>query len=292
MMTRRFRSLLLAGTLMFAVAPLPTLAQDDPVLANVNGKAITRADLDQALVDLDQQFQRLPADQRQAAALSALIEISLMADRAEKEGYAATPEFERRMAFLRARALHEQVVEKDVAAKVGEDEVRARYDKEVAATPPQNEVKARHILVKTEEEAKAIIAELDGGADFATIAKEKSTGPSGPEGGELGYFGAGQMVPEFEAAAFALAVGQHSKTPVQTQFGWHIIEVQDKRLQQPPAYEQVKEQMRSVVLRERYVELARELRQAGTVEILDPALKAAVDGQQAAPVEGAEPAKN
>ena len=261
-------------------AETPAAAPVDPnaVLATVNGHNITEADLALAESDLDPQFSRLPQEQRRAAALSAVIEIRLLSDKAVADGLDKQPDFQRRMEFLKQRALHSALVESEVAAKVTDEEIRARYDKEIAATPPANEVHARHILVKTKEEADAIVKQLDGGADFQKLANEHTTDPSGKtSGGDLGYFAAGQMVPEFEKAAFALEVGAFTKEPVQSQFGWHIIKLEDKRAQQPPAFDQVKEQFRSLVLREKYFALAKSLRDAAKVEVSDPALKTAVD---------------
>ena len=164
-----------------------------------------------------------------------------------------------------------------------DDEVRARYDKQMADTPPVNEVKARHILVKTKEEALEIVKQLDAGGDFEAIAKEKSADPgSGAQGGDLGYFGPGQMVPEFEKAAFALEIGAYTKEPVQSQFGWHVIKVEDKRAQQPPAFDQVKDQIRSVVFREKYFALVKQLRTEAKVDIADPELKKTIDAMNAA----------
>ena len=153
------------------------------------------------------------------------------------------------------------MVDKDVADKITDAEVRARYDKQIAETPPVNEVQARHILVKTEEEAHAIIKQLDGGADFEKLANEHTIDPSGKtSGGDLGYFTAGQMVPEFEKAAMALDIGKYTEEPVKTDFGWHVIKLEDKRVQQPPAFEQVKAQIKELVLREKYFALVNELR--------------------------------
>ena len=261
-------------------AETPAAAPVDPnaVLATVNGHNITEADLALAESDLDPQFSRLPQEQRRAAALSAVIEIRLLSDKAVADGLDKQPDFQRRMEFLKQRALHSALVKSEVAAKVTDEEIRARYDKEIAATPPANEVHARHILVKTKEEADAIVKQLDGGADFQKLANKHTTDPSGKtSGGDLGYFAAGQMVPEFEKAAFALEVGAFTKEPVQSQFGWHVIKLEDKRAQQPPAFDQVKEQFRSLVLREKYFALAKSLRDAAKVEVSDPALKTAVD---------------
>jgi peptidyl-prolyl cis-trans isomerase C len=126
-------------------------------------------------------------------------------------------------------------------------DIKARYDKEVAATPPEEEISARHILVETEEEAKALITELDAGKDFAELAKEKSTGPSAGQGGDLGFFTKGRMVPEFEAAAFEITPGEYGKEPVKTQFGWHVIKVEERRETAPPAFEEVADQVRQLV---------------------------------------------
>jgi peptidyl-prolyl cis-trans isomerase C len=286
----KLASLGLAAVLL-AAAPVAAQAQEtaadpakaaavDPntVIATVDGQPVTEADLQQAIQDLDQQFARLPEDQKRAAALSAVIEIRLLADEARTKGLDKSDEYKRRMAFLEQRALHGEVIEKEVAAKITDEDIRKRYDTEMANTPPVNEVHARHILVKTKEEAEAIVKQLDGGAKFEDIAKEKSSDPgSGAQGGDLGWFGPGQMVPEFETAAFALEPGSYTKEPVQSQFGWHIIKVEDKRAKQPPAFDQVKEQFRSLLLREKYFALVKQLRAAGKVEVTDPALKTGVE---------------
>src|SRR5690606_38490913 len=119
---------------------------------------------------------------------------------------------------------------------------------------------------------------LDGGASFEELANEHTTDPSGKTtGGDLGFFGPGQMVPEFETAAFALDVGAHTKEPVQSQFGFHVIKVEDKRAQQPPAFDQVRDQIRALLFREQYFALVKEIRDAASVDIADPALKAAIE---------------
>ena len=267
-------------------APVAVFAQDttpgSAVVATVNGSPITENDLEMAQGDLGQQFGQLPEDQKRVAALSAAIEIRLLADKADEEGLGDSDAFKERMEFLRRRALHSAYVENKIAADVTEDAVRARYDKEIAATPPANEIRARHILVATKEEADAIIAELAAGGDFEAIAKEKSSDGAAAQGGDLGYFGPGQMVPPFEEAAFALDVGQVTNEPVQTQFGWHVIKVEDKRTQQPPTYEQVKEQVRTLLFRETYFAAVKTLREAAAVEVQDPALKAALGEAEAA----------
>lgn len=288
--SRRLRPLGLAMGLSFlalaaASAQEPAAAPADPakVVATINGEPVTEGDLAFAASELDPQISQLPDDQKRAAALSALIELRLMSDEAKAKGLDKDPEFQKRLALLNQRALHSEVVDKQVSKAVTEEEIRARYDKEIASTPPTNEVKARHILVKTKEEALDIIKQLDGGADFEKLANEKTQDPSGKtSGGDLGYFGQGQMVPEFEKAAFALEPGSYTKEPVQSQFGWHVIKVEDKRAKQPPAFDQVKEQIRSIVVREKYFELAKRLREQAKIDIADPALKTSLESIEGA----------
>jgi peptidyl-prolyl cis-trans isomerase C len=259
-------------------------ADPDKVLATINGTKITQKDVDQISADLDPQFARLPDDQRRLAALAAIIDIKSLAAKAEAEKLDQTPEFKARMEFLKERALHNDYFKQQVVDKITDADIRARYDKEMAAMPPQNEVRARHILVKTKEEAEAIIKQLDGGASFEDVAKAKSTDGSAAQGGDLGYFGPGQMVPEFEKAANELEVGKYTKEPVQTQFGFHVIKLEDKRVQQPPAFDQVKDQVKQILIRERYMELVKKDRGDLKVEFTDPetekAIKAATEAQQ------------
>ncbi len=270
-----------AGAAQTTAAPAE---KEDPakVLATVNGKDITVGEVDQAAGDLDPQFARLPVEQRRLAALAALIDIKALAEEARKEKLDQTAEFKDRMEFLRERALHNEYFKDAIVDKISDDEVRARYDKEIAAIPPQVEVRARHILLKTKEEADAIIKKLEGGAKFEDLAKESSTDGSAANGGDLGYFSEGQMVPEFEKAAFALKPGEYTKEPVQTQFGFHIIQLEDRRTKQPPSFEEVKDQIRSIVLRERYVEAVKKLRDGMKIDYKDPAIDKAMKEAAAA----------
>ncbi|MEM1040615.1 MAG: peptidylprolyl isomerase [Pseudomonadota bacterium] len=260
---------------LVAAAPMaaPAFAQESPVLAKVGDRTITQADLDQALKDMGQQFANFPEAQRKARALDSLIDIHVLAAKAEKEGLLDDAETKRRLDLLRNRALHNGYFETKVQPTVDEASMKARYDKEIGSATPEQEVSARHILVKTEEEAKAIIAELDGGADFVELAKTKSTGPSGPKGGELGFFGKGRMVPEFETAAFALEKGAYTKQPVKSQFGYHVIRVDDKRDKPLPSYEASKQQLRQVMLSEAYAAAVKAAREEVGAEVLDDSLK-------------------
>ncbi|PWV98044.1 peptidyl-prolyl cis-trans isomerase C [Hoeflea marina] len=274
--TTLFAALLLASV---ALSPGAGLAADDadPVVAKVAGKDIHASELTYAEGDLDPQFDKLPAEQRRLAALSAVIDIETLARKAEAAKLDEEESFKRQMSFLRDRTLHNAYFKANVIDPITEDDIKARYDKEVAATPAEEEIHARHILVATEDEARAVIAELDAGKDFAELAKEKSTGPSAANGGDLDYFAKGSMVPEFEAVAFAMKKGGYSKEPVKTQFGWHVIKVEDRRDAAPPAFDKVKDQVRQVLLRERYAEVITGAREDTEIEVIDPALKAAYE---------------
>ncbi|MGY6708194.1 MAG: peptidylprolyl isomerase [Rhizobiaceae bacterium] len=256
----------------------PALAQDDTVIATLDGQSITEADLAMAEAELDQQFAQLPEEQRRAAALTAIVEIRLMSQRAEAEGLAETEEFQMRMELLRQRALHAAYIETNIAAQVTDESLRARYDQEIGALELSEEVRARHIIVETEEEAAALIAELDEGGDFEELAREHSQDGAAQRGGDLGFFSRGQMVPEFEEVVFDMEVDAYTSEPVQTQFGWHVIQLVDRREQEPPAYEAVEEQLRSLVLREIYFQTVQDLREAADIEFEDEALREAYEG--------------
>jgi peptidyl-prolyl cis-trans isomerase C len=287
----RLAAILAAGALFAFSAPC--LADDKKVLAKIGSAEITEAEANMAAVDLDPQFAKLPPEQRRLAAISALIDIKAMALKGADAKLDATDSFKSRMSFLHDRALHNAYFESEVINKITDKEVRARYDKELSATPPENEIHARHILVKTIEEAKDVIKQLDGGASFEELAKAKSTDGAAAQGGDLGYFSSGQMVPEFEKAAMALEVGAYTKEPVQTQFGFHVVKVEDKRAKQPPEFDKVKDQVRNVVLQENYVKSVKAIRDELKVEYVDPELKAAMakaEAEQKAAQEAA-PAK-
>ncbi len=246
-------------------------------MAKVGEKVITERDLSFAEKDLQQQFSKVPEEFRKAAILNALIDIEVLAKAAREAGLADDEDFKARVNFLTSRALHNEFFQEKAVSAITQDETKARFEKEIAAATAEKEVDARHILLKTEDEAKAVIAELDKGKDFAELAKAKSTGPSGANGGTLGFFGKGQMVPEFEEAAFALEKGAYTKNPVKTQFGWHVILKQDERDVEPPKFEDVQNQIRQILLREKYIALVKSNRAKFKVEILDETLKAGID---------------
>lgn len=279
----------LAGLLLSGAA----FAADGEVLARVNGKEITKTEVELAATVFGEQLAQVPEGARQSIVLDALIEMHVIADAAEKEGLAESAKFKERMSFLSAQALRNTYIEEKVQGSITDDELKARYEKDVAGYTPPEEVHARHILVKTEEEARQVIKDLDAGIDFSKIAAEKSLDPgSKANGGDLGFFTKGQMVPEFETAAFSLEPGAFTKEPVKSQFGFHVIKLEEKRAQPVPTFEQVKEQVTSVVQREKYQQALVDLKAAAKIERLDqpPADAAAPATDPAAPAPGAAPA--
>ena len=276
-----FRKGLLAATALTALMALSHAASAadaaNPVIATIDGVDVTKTDLELAESNIDPQLAQLPPEQKQLAALTAIIDSKLIAAKAKAEKLDETPEFKQRVQFIIDREMHNTYFKKHVVDVVTDADIKARYDKEVAGMPKQEEVHARHILVKTEDEAKAIIKELEEGKDFAELAKAKSTDPNKSDGGDLGYFKTGMMVPEFEAVVFTMNKGDVTKVPVKTQFGFHVIKVEDKRAAPPPAFDQVKDQVKQVVMRDKYMEMLKTSREGAKIEVDDPALKKLYD---------------
>ena len=188
--------------------------------------------------------------------------------------------FQRRLDFLRTRALRNIYVEKKIVGAITPDDIKAEYDKRSAAFEPLPEISARHILVASKQEAEAVIAELDAGKDFAELAKERSTGPTGPSGGDLGRFSRGRMLPAFEAVAFELEAGAYSSEPVETQFGWHVIKVGKKGESSPPSLAEMEDEVRGMLVRQSFETVMTRLRTNTPVEIVGAAVEdgVAADG--------------
>lgn len=200
------------------------------------------------------------------ALVDRLIDLKLLSRAGREQGLAEDPEVKERLADLEDQVIREAYLENQLAQSVTEEKVRARYEEFVAENPPQREVRARHVLLESEQAAREIVGKLDRGADFAELAKEESKGPSSPQGGDLGYFTRDQMVPEFADAAFALEPGQYTREPVKTQFGWHVIKVEDGRMKEPPPFEEVEESMREQVSEAQVQMLLEDLRAEAEVE--------------------------
>ncbi len=261
------RSISRLGALMLAAMLLgtPVLAADDPVVAVVNGEEITRSDVEAARENLPREYQAVPMEQLYTLLLTSMIDSKLVAADARNRGLDKEAEYQRRLATVADQLLERYAVRQVIDAAVSDEKLRAMYDERQSGEQAV-ELRARHILVETADAATDLIKQLDEGADFAALAQEHSTGPSGPRGGELGFFGRGQMVGPFEEAAFALEDGQHSREPVQTQFGFHVIKVEERRAVTPPSFEDSIDQLREEAAQfagQKYVE---ELRATAEIE--------------------------
>jgi peptidyl-prolyl cis-trans isomerase C len=252
----------------------------DTVVATVNGQPITESDLRFAENELGGEIANLPPDVKRRALAEYLIDNELFAKAAEEAKISATPEYEQQMRYLKRRVLRELYFDKTLKGKIGEDEAKKIYTEKIAQLKPEEEIEARHILVETEEKAKELHAKIVAGADFAQLAKENSTDTgSKDQGGVLGYFGHGQMVPEFEAAAFKLEKGQVSE-PVHTNFGWHIIKVDDRRKKEPPSFAAVKDTILNSLVVRKAQDTATELRSKAQIEYVDAGIKKQVEEQK------------
>ena len=244
-------------------------AEDDPVVATVNGVKVHRSMLAEAQQLLPPQYQKIPLAQIYPALVDSVIDMKLAAADAREKKLHQDPEFKKLMRRIEDQMLQRSSLQKIMSEGITEDAVRARYDKMVAGKSGAEEVHARHILVKTEDEAQAIIKDLKGGADFETLAKEKSTGPSGPNGGDLGFFAKGQMVPAFEKAAFGMDKGEVTDEAVKTQFGYHVIKVEAKRKSEAPSFEKMEQQLRTELSQEKATTFVASLRKGAKIERFD-----------------------
>jgi peptidyl-prolyl cis-trans isomerase C len=244
-------------------------AQPDKVIAKVQGVEIRESDLAMAEEDMGQQAQQLQGDAKRDALVSYLADVIIVAKAAEAKKVTDQKDFKNRIAFIRNKLAMEMLLVEEGKTATTDAAMKKVYDEAVQKAGPEEEVRARHILVPTEDEAKAVLAEIKKGTDFAELAKQKSKDPgAAAEGGDLGYFGKSQMVPEFAEAAFKMNKGDVSD-PIKTQFGWHIIKVEDKRNKPAPTFADVKEQIETFVARRAQAEYIAKLRQTAKIERLD-----------------------
>ncbi|HUL05242.1 MAG TPA: peptidylprolyl isomerase [Candidatus Acidoferrum sp.] len=288
MIIRSFGVLLAFLTAMAAV--LPAMAQEsqtapatttgqpaqpagpppDTVVAIINGKKLTRADVIASAQSLPAEYQS-KIDAIFPALIDRLVDLTLLAEEGRKQNLQDDPEVKARIEQVTNQVIQEVLIRRHLQQMMTEDAIKARYDKFVQEQPAQVEIRASHILVATEDEAKDIIRQLDGGADFASLAKEKSTDPSAKQnGGDLGYFTAGEMVPEFSQAVFAMEKGESSKAPVKSQFGWHVIKVVDKRQKAPPSLDESHSHIEEMLSSELLTAYLTSLRSGATVEKFNP----------------------
>src|SRR4051795_3263291 len=261
-----------AGCLALALlAGLPVRAEEaNPVLAKVNGAEIRASDVALAEEELGPSLAQMDPATKKDNVLSFLIDMKIVSKEAEDKKIADRDDFKTRLAFARNRLLMDNLLAAEGKAATTDENMKKVYEDAAKQITGEQEVHARHILVETEDQAKKIEAELKKGADFAELAKKESKDPGASDGGDLGFFTKDQMVPEFSTAAFALEPGKISD-PIKTQFGWHIIKVEEKRARKAPDFEQVKPQIETYVVRKAQADYVAKLRQTAKVERMDKA---------------------
>src|ERR1700732_3534982 len=250
----------LTGCLALALLAGPGRAEDaNPVLAKVNGSEIRQSDVALAEEELGPSLAQMDPATKKDNVLSFLIDMKIVAKAAEDKKVENNEDFKKRLAFTRSRLLMDSLLASEGKAATTDDAMKKVYEDASKQIAGEQEVHARHILVETEDEAKAVAEELKKGADFADIAKKKSKDPGASDGGDLGFFTKDQMVPEFSTVAFALEPGKISE-PVKSQFGWHIIKVEEKRNRKAPEFDQVKSQIETYVTRKAQADYVAKLR--------------------------------
>ncbi|HEX4767058.1 MAG TPA: peptidylprolyl isomerase [Lichenihabitans sp.] len=289
MINRPDKALRIAAAAAFIGFAAMASSASAKVLAKVDGAEITDDDVKTALEDLGPTLPaQLKGPAREAYVLDYLIDLKLAAQEANKEKLADDPEFARRMAYFHDKVLMEGLLGKIATAAATPEAEKKVYDAAAKAQKPEEEIHARHILVPTEDEAKAALARIQKGEDFAKVADELSKDP-GAQGGDLGWFTKDKMVPEFAAAAFKLEPGQVSQ-PVKTEFGWHIIKVEGKRQKQFPPFEQVKDQVARYVAQKAQSDEVLALRKGAKIEHMDQPPAAPLPPAGSAPGTDAPPA--
>lgn len=278
-----FAALLLAAATAGGLAAQPALAQDtaeEPkVIARVNGDPIYQSDLVAFVQRLPQQIQA-QVQMLMPQILDQLVNNKLSTQAGREAGLAADAEVMAQVEKIEDLIIGQFYLQRAIDAQITDEKLEVAYQAFLAENPPARELIARHILVETEDEAKAVITELDAGADFAELAKTKSTGPSGAKGGELPPFQADQMVPEFSEAAFAMEEGTYSSAPVKTQFGYHVILVEESRMTEPPSKAEVEDQLRDQLQQQAAEDVFAELRDGAEIEMLIGQQQDAAPAQQ------------
>lgn len=260
-----------ALALLLSAAPGVALAQENEVVARVNGNDITRADVAVAEEMYGSQLDAMPGDAKLSVIVDILIEMRVAADAARAAGVESQEDYKRQLAFFEQQTLRAIFMEKQVADSVSAEAVRQIYDQQVASMPTVAERRLRHILVATEAEANEVIAALAAGGSFAELAAERSLDAmSKVNGGDLGFVAEGQTVPEIDKAAAGLQAGEFTREPVQSAFGFHVVQLEESRDRPPPAFGSVEPQIRQSLQAAAERRIASELRAKAQVEKLVP----------------------
>lgn len=252
-------------------APAPTPAPAaDPVLARVDGIEIRQSDVEAEMRRLPEELRNMPPAMLQPLMLDQMITQKALVAAARARGLDRDAEVIARLRRAEDETLQQALLLREVQPLLTEEALRARYQAEIASRPPEEEIRASHILLASEADARTVLAEVRRpGADFAEIARRRSTDPGARNGGDLGFFKRGDMIPEFEQAAFALRPGEISAAPVRTQFGWHVIRLEERRAVPAPGFDESREGLRQQAFEEGVNAAVERIRAAATVERLD-----------------------
>ena len=245
---------------------LGELGKDNPLLARVNGREIHWADIERSARDLPEKY-RSQMETIFPALLQRLIDVQLIVWAARETGLGEDAEVRRLVEEFEERVLSDTLIRRRVADKITTKMLRARYDAYVEGLAARAEVRARHILLDSEAEARKVIVALDAGGDFVELARQHSLGSTADQGGDLDYFTRENMSPAFAQAAFTQGVGEYSRDPVRTEFGWHVIKVEDYRDERPASFFRMRERLREAISREMMDDLLRDLRGRAEIEL-------------------------
>ncbi len=281
-MAAAFSALLLSGTAQAQTAPAtpppgapPPSAgiappPADPVVARVNGNDIRQSDLRAAAQTMPDNARGVPPQMLYPMLLEQAVDGQVLLLAAKKAGLEHDPAIAKQMADASDRALQTAMLGREIGPLLTDEALRARYERDIASKPGQEEVHAKHILVADEAEAKKIVAELKKGGDFTALAKKYSTDPGGAQGGDLGFFKREEMVPEFAGAAFAMKPGEISSTPVHTQFGYHVIQMVERRTVAPQTFEASRDELRQKIIQDGVAAVIARAKQGVPIELFNP----------------------
>ena len=263
--------------------PAPAAPPADPIVAKVDGQEIRLSDLSSLTEELPEELRGVPLQVLLPMLMDQIISARALAVAARAAGLDKDEAVRVRVRRAEEQEVVKAYLSRELAGRVTEERIRAAYDAEIRARPAEEEVRARHILVPTETEAREALAEIRAGADFNAVAQRRSAGPGAREGGDLGFFKRGDMVPEFAEAAFALPAGQTSAAPVRSPFGWHIIRVDERRSSAPPPFEEARETLRQRLFEADINTVVERARSAAKIERFN------LDGSAPRAIDAAEP---
>src|SRR5579863_910805 len=260
----------LAQTSAPAATGAAVAAKPDTVVAIVDGKKLTRADVIASAASLPAEY-RAQMDNYFPQLIDRLIDMTLMDQEGRRQKLQDDPEVQKLVANYENQAIRAVLVRRFLADKVTDDQLKKHYDEMMKGMPSTVELRASHILLTSKADADAVIKQLDAGGDFGKLAKEKSKDTqSGANGGDLSWFSEGDMVPEFWAAAVKLDKGKYTEQPVQSQFGWHVILLVDKRTKPAPAFDQIKDQVRNDLTQELVTAWLHDMRKTAKIQKFNP----------------------